>query len=66
VITINHLIYEDEVKQVLGLPPEIQTHALMPIGYPRGRFGPVRRRPVAEVAMLDRFATTWKAADQAN
>ena len=66
VITTNHLIYEDEVKQVLGLPPEIQTHALMPIGYPRGRFGPVRRRPVAEVAMLDRFGTTWKAADQAN
>ena len=60
-ITTNHLIYEDEVKEVLGLPAEIQTHALMPIGYPRGKFGPMRRRPLAEVAMLDRFGNTWKA-----
>jgi len=62
VITTNHLIYENEVRQVLGLPSEIQTHALMPIGYPRGRFGPVRRRPISEVAMLDRFGTAWKTA----
>jgi hypothetical protein len=46
---------------VLGLPSEIQTHALMPIGYPRGRFGPMRRRPLAEIAMLDRFGNAWKA-----
>jgi hypothetical protein len=32
----------------------------MPIGYPRGKFGPVQRRPVAEVACLDRFGTPWK------
>lgn len=61
VITTNHLIYENEVKEVLGLPFEIQTHALMPIGYPLGRFGPMRRRPLAEVAMLDRFGNPWKA-----
>ena len=61
VITTNHLIYEDEVREVLGLPSEIQTHALMPIGYPRGRFGPMRRRPLAEIAMLDRFGNAWKA-----
>lgn len=61
VITTNHLIYENEVRQVLGLPSEIQTHALMPVGYPGGRFGPVRRRPLSEVAMLDRFGVTWKA-----
>src|SRR5204863_2749103 len=59
VITTNHLIFEPEVRQVLGLPSEIQTHALMPIGYPRGRFGPVRRRPAKEVAMLDRFGNAW-------
>lgn len=61
VITTNHLIYEDEVRQVLELPSDFQTHALMPIGYPRTRFGPVRRRPVSEVAMLDRFGTGWKS-----
>lgn len=62
VITTNHLIYENEVRDVLGLPSEIQTHALMPIGYPRGKFGPMCRRPLAEVAMLDRFGSAWKMA----
>jgi hypothetical protein len=62
VITTNHLIYENEVREVLGLSSEIQTHALMPIGYPRGRFGPMRRRPLAEVAMLDRFGKAWETA----
>ncbi|MGH7932446.1 MAG: nitroreductase family protein [Candidatus Binataceae bacterium] len=61
VITTNHLICEDEVRQALELPPDIQTHALMPIGYPRAGYGPVRRRPVSEVAMLDRFGTAWKS-----
>jgi hypothetical protein len=60
VITTNHLIYEDEVRRVLELPKEIQTHALMPVGYPRGTFGPVHRRPVSEVAMRDRFGNSWQ------
>jgi len=29
------VLYEDEVKAVLGLPDDVQTYALMPIGYPR-------------------------------
>ncbi len=62
VITTNHLIFEDEVRRVLELPAEVQTHALMPIGYPRGNFGPMRRRPIAEVAMRDRFGNPWQAA----
>jgi nitroreductase len=33
-ITTNHMLYEDEVKKVLGLSDEVQTYALMPIGYP--------------------------------
>jgi hypothetical protein len=31
----------------------------MPIGYPQAGFGPVRRRPITEVAMLDRFGNGW-------
>jgi nitroreductase len=42
-ITTNHMLYEDEVKAVLGLPDDVQTYALMPIGYPRGKFGPLTR-----------------------
>jgi nitroreductase len=60
VLTTIHIFYEDEVKAILGLPDEIDTYALMPIGYPRDKFGPVRRRPLNEVAFLDRFGNPWR------
>jgi hypothetical protein len=44
----------------LDLPPEVQTYALMPIGYPTDKFGPIRRRPLSEVAVLDRYGNAWK------
>jgi len=45
---------------VLGLPPEVATYALMPIGYPSDKFGPIKRRPVSEVVCLDRYGNAWK------
>ena len=60
VLTTIHTFFEDEVKQILGLPPEVQTYALMPIGYPQGKFGPIKRRPVSEVAYLDKYGQHWK------
>jgi nitroreductase len=59
VITTNHLRCEDEVKAVLGLPEEVETFALMPIGYPLDRFGPLSRRPLHEVAHADRWSRPW-------
>jgi nitroreductase len=61
VITTNHLRCEDEVKAVLGLPDDVSTYALMPIGYPEGKFGPLSRKPVHEVAHADRWGTAWPA-----
>ena len=58
-ITTNHIRCEDEVKAVLGVPDDVQTFALMPIGYPLDSFGPVVRRPVAEVVYADRWACRW-------
>ena len=58
-ITTNHIRCEDEVKAVLGVPEDVQTFALMPIGYPLDAFGPVVRRPVAEVAYADHWARRW-------
>ena len=58
-ITTNHTLLEEEVAAVLGLPAEIRTYALMPIGYPSDKFGPVSRRPVAEVACADRYGQAW-------
>jgi hypothetical protein len=36
-------------RGAFGLPPNVHTCALLPIGYPMGRFGPVRRVPLADV-----------------
>jgi len=57
VLTTNHTIAEKEIKEVLGLPAEVRTFALMPIGYPDRSFGPVKRRPLSEVAMIDRYGS---------
>ena len=59
-ITTNHLRYEADVKTVLGIPDDVDTFALMPIGFPRDRFGPVRRKPVNEVTVHDRWGNPWK------
>jgi hypothetical protein len=31
----------------------------MPIGWPIDKFGPLTRRPLAEVAHADRWGTVW-------
>lgn len=59
VLTTIAALYEDEVKAVLGLPPEIETFALMPMGFPVHRHGPVTRRPVTEVAFSERWGQAW-------
>ena len=58
-ITTNHTVLDEEVAAVLALTREMRTYALMPIGYPRDKFGPLSRRPVAEVACSDRYGTMW-------
>jgi nitroreductase len=52
-LTTLHLMHEAEIKQELGIPPEVEAVALIPIGYPVGRFGPVTRAPVQQVTYWD-------------
>ncbi|WP_246530738.1 nitroreductase family protein [Streptomyces bathyalis] len=52
-ITVWHLMLEREWKQVLGIPKQVNTFAVIPVGWPVGNFGPVRRRPVPEVMHRD-------------
>ena len=54
-LTTFHLHYESEVKELLGIPEDVHTAAMIPLGYPTGRWGPARRAPVEEVVFLDRF-----------
>jgi len=62
VLTTNHILCEQDVKDALGIPDDVDTYALMPIGYPLGKFGPVRRKPLTEVAMHDRWDSAWSSA----
>ena len=59
VVTTNHILLEEEIKAALRLPDDVQTYALMPIGYPRDKFGPVHRKPVSAVAIRDRWGDPW-------
>ena len=54
-LTTWHLMAEGEVKEVLGIPRRIHTYALIPIGWPVGSFGPVRRHPVEPMIHRDRW-----------
>jgi nitroreductase len=59
VITTNHIRCEGEVKALLGIPEDVSTFALMPVGWPIDEFGPLTRRPLAEVAHADRWGSRW-------
>jgi nitroreductase len=59
VITTNHIRCEGEVKTVLGIPEDVLTWALMPVGWPIDKFGPLTRRPLDEIVHADRWGTIW-------
>ncbi len=42
-------------KAALGLPATAEPYCLIPVGYPYGKFGPVRRLPVAQTLRWDRW-----------
>jgi nitroreductase len=54
-LTTTHTQCEQEIKDILGLPDYVETVALTPLGYPRGRFGPTDRKPASEVTSWDRW-----------
>ncbi len=48
-LTTRHIDYEKEVDAAIGLPPGVHSYAILPIGYPMGRFGPVGRGPLSDI-----------------
>lgn len=42
-------------RRVLGLPYSVMPCAVIPLGWPKGRYGPTTRRPVGELVHLDRY-----------
>jgi nitroreductase len=58
-LTTLYLAFEKEVDASLGLPDDVHTYALLPIGYPMGRFGPVRRVALGDVVYENRWGQTY-------
>jgi len=58
-ITTIHRFRDAQVKELLGIPAEIETAALIPLGYPLGKFGRPPRRPLREVAFVDRWGQAF-------
>ena len=58
-LTTLHQMFEAELCEHFGIPDTHGVAALIPIGYPLGRFGPVRRRPVREITHLDHWGSPW-------
>jgi nitroreductase len=53
VLTTRHINYEKECEAAMGIPEGFRSYAILPIGYPMGRFGPVGRGPLSDVVYLD-------------
>ena len=58
-LTTRHITYEKEVDTAMGIPPGFHSYAILPIGYPMGRFGSVGRGPLADVVYLDEWGRPY-------
>jgi nitroreductase len=57
VLTTLHPEVMERVYTLLGIPSDIEFHAAIPLGYPRGRFGTTQRLPTATTTGWD----SWEA-----
>ncbi len=57
-LTTIHRGDEEAVKQILDIPQEVHTFAIIPVGYPLGRWGEARRRQPSEVTYWDGWGRT--------
>ena len=57
-LTTMHRSDESTVKEILGVPADVETYAFIPIGYPTGKFGEAPRLPLGETTYWDRWGKT--------
>ena len=62
VLTTRQSRFEAEIKEMLGIPEDVTTAAILPIGFPAEgvRYGPTRRRPLEEVAFDGHWGNSWQ------
>lgn len=58
-LTTSQLEDEPAVREILGLPENVFTYCIIPVGYPLGRWGEAQRKPVEEIAYRDRWGNRF-------
>ena len=61
-LTNRHMIHQKEVDKALGLPDGVHSYAILPIGYPMGKFGPVKRAALKDVVYQDKWGQPYAGA----
>ncbi len=59
-LTTLYLGFEKEAEAAFGLLAGWHSYAILPIGYPLGRFGPVRRVALGDVVYEDRWGQAYR------
>lgn len=54
-LTTVHRGRQQEIRQLLGIPESVETAALIPVGWPKGKFGSGFRKPVEDVTYWERW-----------
>jgi len=54
-LTTVHRVFGREIDAFLGLPEQIPSAAMLPIGWPQGRYGRPDRKSVDSVLFVERF-----------
>ncbi|MBB3604180.1 nitroreductase [Mycolicibacterium sp. BK556] len=49
-------------RKTLGLPLSVTPVCVVPLGWPKGRYGPTTRKPVEDVVHLDSYGKRWLKA----
>jgi nitroreductase len=55
VLTTVYRIHQDELRARCGIPDRYEVVALLPLGYPTGRWGVAHRRPAESLTSWNRF-----------
>jgi len=53
--TTLHPTVMDRFRAMFGIPDDVGFHFCVPLGYPRGKFGPTTRKPTSETTFLDHW-----------
>jgi nitroreductase len=56
-LTTAHVLFEEELQERFGVPDEYGMVAMLPIGYPKGRFGSVTRTRGEELTYYGRWGS---------